>query len=68
MLRWSNVCMRGPRAPNKWGGKPRASRRAWRRPTSLSSLSLSAALVAAPEGPPVADGGATVKEKTELYI
>lgn len=38
----SKCCIRGPKAPNKCGGSPLDSSNACKRPTSLSSLSLSA--------------------------
>lgn len=51
--------MRGPSAPNRCGGKPRASRRACRRPTSLSSLSESGwGTAAAPAAPRFAEDAA----------
>lgn len=46
----NKCCIRGPRAPNKCGGKPRDSSNACRRPTSLSSLSLSAFAADVPDG------------------
>lgn len=49
MLLCKICCMRGPKAPKRCGGRPRASKRACNRPTSLSSLSESAF---GPEGPP----------------
>uniref|UniRef100_A0A182J0Z3 Uncharacterized protein n=1 Tax=Anopheles atroparvus TaxID=41427 RepID=A0A182J0Z3_ANOAO len=41
IVRCSRWCIRGPSAPNRCGGRPRASSNACRRPTSLSSLSES---------------------------
>lgn len=41
MVRCRSWCMRGPRAPNSCEGRPLASRRAWSRPISASSVSLS---------------------------
>lgn len=49
ILRCKRCCIRGPKAPNRCGGRPLASRSACRRPTSLSSLSESAPCV---DGPP----------------
>lgn len=50
ILRCNKCCILGPKAPNRCGGRPRASNSACRRPTSLSSLSESAP---GPEGPPL---------------
>lgn len=67
MLLCNKCCIRGPNAPNKCGGKPLASNRACKRPTSESSLSLS---TPGPDGPPEAiawdascgEGGSSVAE------
>lgn len=55
ILRLRRCCILGARAPNTWGGNPRASRSACSRPTSPSSLSLSPVVADIPEGPPPAE-------------
>uniref|UniRef100_A0A182U2E9 Uncharacterized protein n=1 Tax=Anopheles melas TaxID=34690 RepID=A0A182U2E9_9DIPT len=53
IVRCSRWCIRGPSAPNRWGGRPRASSSACSLPTSLSSLSESGC-GGTPELPPAA--------------